>query len=794
MTQLLSWVAFPVALALASLGCGLLVQKLTGRELPEPLLLPVGLALVVVVAELTTKLSATARFTTPVVVALALIGVAWARPWRPGGRPRLGGWPLAAAVGVYVVYLAPVFLTGEPTFTGYIKLDDTAAWMAMTDRVMSHGHDLAGLPPSTYERTLHLYLTGGEPVGSMLPWGIGHQLVGQNLAWVFQPYLALLAAMLALSAWPLIAPLVRSRPLRGAAVFLAAQSALLYGYAAWGGIKELAAAWLLPLIVACTLSVFEGGARVRSFDPFPVFEARAPVRSFVPLAVASFAMLGVLGFGGAVFLALPLLVVFVWSVLVWRQERPCAQLAALIAAGVALGAGLVWGAHSFKPLTTTTIGLGNLVARLNPLQLLGIWPAADFRISPPNVRGLAYALIAIVALGACAGLAVAWRKRSWPAPLYLATAALGAVAVSSGSTPWIQGKAFAIVSPAALLLALGAAAALASSARKPWRYGAALAGAAICVGVLWSNVLAYRHVTVAPYDQLAELKVIGGRFAGQGPTLVNQYQPYATQHFLIGMDPESPSERRRRLIPLQNGQSLANDAYADLDAFGVPGILVYRTVVIPASPVSSRPPSPYRLVYTGRWYQVWQRPIRGYRPVLAHLGLGDQRDPTAVPPCTAVLSLASTAGPHGLLAAATRPSPSVVAVPSPLPEGTTSTSIEVSSPGSYELWLGGSFWRLLTTYVNGVRVSSIRGHLGEPGDYTPLGTVRLGAGPARISLAYGDAALDPGGAGPGAGPVLPVGPLALSPLQPAPSLTYVPPANARSLCGKAWDWVESLGP
>src|SRR5260370_22460805 len=97
MTQLLSWVAFPVALGLVSLGCGLLVQKLTGRELAGPLLLPVGLALVVVVAELTTKLSATARFTTPVVLVLALIGVAGSRPWRKGARPRLGGGAPAAA-------------------------------------------------------------------------------------------------------------------------------------------------------------------------------------------------------------------------------------------------------------------------------------------------------------------------------------------------------------------------------------------------------------------------------------------------------------------------------------------------------------------------------------------------------------------------------------------------------------------------------------------------------------------------------------------------------------------------
>ena len=103
-------------------------------------------------------------------------------------------------------------------------------------------------------------------------------------------------------------------------------------------------------------------------------------------------------------------------------------------------------------------------------------------------------------------------------------------------------------------------------------------------------------------------------------------------------------------------------------------------------------------------------------------------------------------------------------------------------------------WRRLTTYVNGTRVGAIRGQLNEPGDYTRLAALRLAGGPARISLTYDDATLDPGGAGPGrAGPTLSVGPLVLSPGERT-SLTYVRPPRARSLCGRPWDWIEGLGP
>ena len=64
-------------------------------------------------------------------------------------------------------------LSGQPTFAGYIKLDDTATWMALTDRVMEHGRSLAGLAPSTYEATLDFNLADGYPVGVFLPLGVG---------------------------------------------------------------------------------------------------------------------------------------------------------------------------------------------------------------------------------------------------------------------------------------------------------------------------------------------------------------------------------------------------------------------------------------------------------------------------------------------------------------------------------------------------------------------------------------------------------------------------------------------
>jgi hypothetical protein len=793
MTPFVTWVLFPLVLGLLSLGCGLLVQAGSGVRLPEGLHAPAGLALIIVVGEAFTKASALAPVTTPLVVALALLGFALARPWAT--RPRITGWPLLAAVAVYLVYLAPVLLSGEPTFTGFIKLDDTATWMGMTDRVLNAGHTWSNLPASTYQAMLQAYLAGGEPVGSMLPWGIAHQVVGQDLAWEFQPYLAVLGAMIALTAWAIARPFVRSPALRALVAFIASQAALLYGYSLWGGIKEVAAALLLLVSVACVM---------------PIVDARFRIRSFLPLTVATLAVVGINGYGGAVWLPVTLAAVGLLSLRVWLRARAWPELAALgvgaIALVVVLGIRGASIATQNSSLTSAT-ELGNLAHRVRPLQLLGVWPAADFRLDPPKAPALTYALIALVLAGICAALLIAWRERSWVLPICAGAAAVGAVLVTIGGSPWIQGKGFATAAPALLLVGLIGAAALFDDPRlragpdRPRGGGVGAArglslGAcvAVAVGVLWGNALAYGHVTIAPYDQMSELSYIGQHFAGQGPTMINENQPYAGRHFLRLMAAESPSDIRRRPIFLLNGGEVDKGSYADLDQFALSSLLVYRTIVMRASPVASRPPAPYRLVYNGAWYQVWQRPSGSlHRPVIDSLPLGSAYDPAGVPACNQVLRLAREAGPTGMLAAAAHPAPASISVPSPLPHGNTTRRFRVSAPGEYEIWLGGSVVGHLIAQVDGRQIASTHEVIDEPGGYVPFGRLRLATGIHAVTLSYGGASLAPGSAGPSAAdPPFIDGPLEVSVPPGRLPVTYVSPAAYRSLCGRSWDWVEAL--
>src|SRR5580765_2337144 len=195
MALLVSWVAYPLLLSGLGLGCGLLLERIVGRSLPGPLLLPAGFAVVLVAASFTTMRSETASLTAPVVVALAIAGAGLGLPL----RRRLDWWAAGAAVAVFAVYAAPIVLSGAATLAGYISLDDTATWLALADNALTHGRSVAGLAPSSYSVVLNDDLGSGYPLGAVLPLGIGHELVGQDSAWLFQPYLAFLAGLLGLS-------------------------------------------------------------------------------------------------------------------------------------------------------------------------------------------------------------------------------------------------------------------------------------------------------------------------------------------------------------------------------------------------------------------------------------------------------------------------------------------------------------------------------------------------------------------------------------------------------------------
>jgi hypothetical protein len=897
---ILAWVLFPLLLAGVGAGWGVLVERAAGARIDDVILVPLGLAAALVVAgTLTTfAFSAPAAITTVAVGAAAgLLLLAWprlreraARPAggelagepQPGPRRRLspGRWPLLAALGAFLVYGAPVLLSGQATFTGYLKLDDTATWFNVVDIVMSHSHSLTALaeafhPPSDFT-TVFIGDVGEQyPLGAFMLLGVGHGLTGIDPAWIIQPYFACAAAALALGVYALVGPLVSSPRLRALVAFLAAQPALLYGYSLWGGIKEMTAAFLLVLGVGLTAALMRRPP------------ARREVRALIPLAVTAGALIQVLQIGGGGWAA-PALVALTAA---WLLPRP--RLARLPAGLASLGALAamtavlivpVWislqkflntGYHGlFSEGQTIAEKFGNLIQPVSGWQLAGIWPAGDFRYTAPALPTVPFIVVGILA--AVGALVYCLRRRQFGPPLYVAVVlfACGLVWVT-GTTPWVLGKSLAISSPAVLTAALagaamlwgsrraqlpplagaaqaspqtqraeprraeghpsGGAALIARSRRRAWVLGP-LTMLVLAGGVLYSNLLAYSDVTLAPRARLAELQHIGELVAGKGPTFLNYYEAYADRHFLRDGAPVEPAEYRPVTLPLRDGTALTKAAWANLDAFPLSTLLPYRSIVTIRAPIESRPPSIYSLVWQGRYYQLWQRPEPAPATILEHIPYGEENahpycgnaesgkteplcaiDPVAIPSCPQLLSFGRAARErHAHLVAYQRAEPtfargdevlwpaSWVREPDthtliPTRPGTAVGHVAVSNSQPYELFLDGAFGgRGLEVRVDGRKVGAIEHELAGFISSIPVTKLYLSAGVHKFEYTYPQADLTPGG-----GETLGTGEFAvdsrftqfaalvLQPLEyPRSELISVPAGEAKQLCGRQLEWVE----
>ncbi|HEY4347768.1 MAG TPA: hypothetical protein VGM80_09265 [Gaiellaceae bacterium] len=792
MTLLAAWVLFPAVALVLCLGCGLLLEVVTGRVIPGTLLAPAGFAGVIALASLTTMWPAAAKATAPVVVAVAVAG--FGLGFR---RRRIDAPAVMAAFGVFAVYAAPIVLSGSATFSGYVTLDDTSTWLALTDNALQHGRSLAGLQPSTYRTVLNDYFEAGYPLGAYLPLGIGHVLTRQDSAWLFQPEIAFVASMLSLPIYTVARRLVRSQLLCAIAAFVSAQAALLYGYAFWTGIKEVTAAALVALAVALVASL--PGAQTRLRDAIPLAVVGAAV-------LDTLAIVGIVWFGAFGVVAL--------GFLCSKHRRQAAiLLAGILAAGAALAVPALTQAKGFLHTATAgditssgAAGLGNLVHPLSYLEVLGIWPTGDFRTRPQSMT-LTYVLLAMLLLAGIAALTIAVRRREWGVPLLLAVPGAGALAVVvlgrlGHGSPWLDGKALGTASPAVLACGVIGCAALVE--RRKWVVPGALAGVVVAAGVLWSNGLAYANVWLAPRAQLAELQSIGSRDSGDGPALMTDYQPYGVRHFLRTLDAEGASERRVNPIPLRTGALLDKGAYADIDAFELGAVLYYRTLVLRGSPAASRPPSAYESVTAGRYYEVWQR-TAAPATILEHLSLGTATEPDSLAPCADVERLASLASAHdGTLIASERPDAiiaNLATIPHPpqwsvspggllIPNGGGSFTvpIDVRAPGPYQVWLGGSFRDTVKITIDGSSVGSQTDQLSQSGQLVPFGSALLAKGPHTVRITYSRDRLRPGRGGYSFG----LGPLELGEPATQARLRVVAPGAARSLCGKSLDWVEAV--
>jgi hypothetical protein len=801
---IVAWLLFPLLMVAVCLGCGLTVERIGGWRLPGALLLSVGLALIIVAATLTTDSATTARFTTAVVVILALAG--YALSWRRLRTMAPDPWTLGLGIAVYAVCAAPVVASGQATFLGYSVDGDPTIHFALISQLLAHGRTLNDVPFSNYSSIwilLNTYLNSAYPVGADIGLGALRPLVGQNVAWIYQPYLAVIMALGAVALYELLDGVVRLRALRALCAFIAAQAGLAYSFYLVASIKELATAWIITVTVALVVATLR--------RPFRLREVAA-------LVVVSVAGLDTLAIAIVPWLGIPLalfVVVAAWRLRHQLQRRPSPRMMAgavgFVAILLVIAAPILRGASTFVSVTSSALSeageLGDLVAPLSKLQVFGIWPSGDFRYPVTTHTRLAHVLLGIAVASAVLGVLWMVRRRAWGPLLMVVGNIIAAIVLLGPASPYAASKVLMIVSVTAVMAAMLGGAALYDSGQRV--VGWVLAGV-IAAGVLWTNVVDYHHARPAPKARLTELAAINSRFSGQIPAFYNMWDYEYPMYFLRNLGVAVPNTlgnavQRAGSTARTPAQTIVSWDPNDLDQSYLQGL---RLLVLGRSPTLSRPPADFRLVDQTRFYDVWKRTETPQ--VLEHTSIGGGLSPQGPQTCAQIRRIGvQAARRHGHIDYVVQPAlPSFDPVKSVHPPawypnvgddsvkpdllqlnqqaGTVTGKVRIPAAGRYQVWLEGSLTQPVSVSVGLRPAGSVSDQLGPPGLFRQVGTVTLTAGEQPVVIRRSGAGLGPTNYAPGDS----LGPLVLVNGSETAALQQIPAADARSLCGRALEWIE----
>lgn len=787
---------YPCVLSLLCIGTGLLVDRASGGWLPGMLLPAVGVGALIAVSQLTTYLTPLASATPYVLTAIAVAG--WALGW-PRARtmardwPSRFGWQLAVLALAYFVALAPVLLAGRPSFSSFGILGDSAFHLLGADYLMRHGQDYAHLDlRNSYGQYINAYYATGYPSGADTLFAGSAFILGAPLIWTMQPFNAFMLATAAGPVWVLARRIGLAGAWAALATLTATMPALVYGYELIASVKE---------IVALSMTLTLGALVV--LHPRWLRRGAGGAIPFALVLAGGVAALGA-GFGAWGLAAVAVLSLVALRDLAAGRQR-AGRLVALIGAGAAVlfvGALSTWVDLSRSVQVAqgiaSTSDSGNLQAGLRTAQVAGTWLTGGYaRVPTGGLHALSYAIVAITLAAAVLGvLRIVYigefALAGWVALTIAVWIGLGVYA-----TTWVDAKAIMLTSPVVVLMAWGGFASLHASANRPGARAAALALAvALAGGIGVSDAMQYHSSNLAPTARYDELSSLSERFAGRGPTLYADFDEYALYELrdldVGGLD---------FLYPPAGLRLMEGHGYPiDLDRIPPAALVAYPLIVTRRDPTASEPPSAYRMVWQGTYYQVWARRA-GAPAAIAHLGLASTR-PVA---CAAVRRLAAITAAHGAhLIAAVPPERVTVAVEKGVhPKwrythpglvltgaGRLQSAFEAPHAGMWDIWLKGQLMPTVNIGVDGRSIASIGGQLDgnphNPDDMTPL-RVRLAAGRHRLTIARGGFSLAPG-----AGGWAILHEIVLTPADAADvdTLRVTPSAQWRALCGGRFDWIE----
>lgn len=813
----LTTLVYPVVLALLCVGAGLLVDRLSGGWLAAMLLPAVGAAALIAVSQLSTYVTPLAPATPYLLLSVALAGFVLARKRAralalAARSARNARWQLLVCPFAYLLALAPVLLAGRATFSSYMALADSAVHMLGADFLIQHGQNYSHLDlRNSYGLYINNYYASSYPSGADTLYGGSSFLLGLPLIWSFQPFVAFMLATAAGPAWVLVKRVGLDGAWAAVATLTVTLPALVYAYELIGSVKEIAS---LPLILSM-------GALVVSHRRWLGEGARAAI-PFALLVAAGVSALGV-AFG-----AWALVAALVLGAIAFAQCTP-RRVGGLLAVGglvLVVGAWPTWtkvsGSLNVAGAIASTSNPGNIHTPLRASQMLGVWLGGSYLEPPTGVLlALTSVAIAFVLAAAIVGVGKAVRARWYALAGWFGLSILLWLLLSTYATTWANAKTLMLTSPLVILMAWAGISALRSS-RIPVL--ASLVASLLVGGVLVSDALQYHASNLAPTARYDELASINTRFAGQGPTLFDDFDEYALYE-LRDMDISGPSFI---YPPPALATAAGHGKPVDLGLVAPSALLRYPLIVTRRDPSAARVPAAYKLLWEGVYYQVWGR--RAHAPAaLAHMAISapvtrPRAQCAEVGRIAAVASagggsrIGSSSDPRsrtssGFARAATR----VRLVAALAPElvlvrfkrthrphdwghtragivmhgsGTLRASFTLPHSGAWELWLKGEVMRAVHVTIDGRELGSIGGQLdGNSLVANPLTPVRatLTAGRHTLTITRPGANLAPGDGG--------AATLAAIFLVPAgragePVLRSAPIAHWRTLCGHSLQWVE----
>ncbi|HKZ15101.1 MAG TPA: hypothetical protein VJL81_14790 [Solirubrobacterales bacterium] len=730
-------------ICLASLLVGRATFSLAGRREWCWLEPAVGFAAILTVSGILARAPGHGTSATLGIVALIVVAavIAWRREYAAPGALRVG---LATAVVVVIVLSFPFAVTGRWGLLGVGFNNDLGLHLAWAEWLRS---GFGPSPDPGYPLGPH-----GLAVATAAFPGIslGQAFIGEIFAIGILTGLTALGALREIAAW---------RRVVGATLVTATYMAA--SYFAQAAFKETAEA-LFVLAVAIYL-----------------MRPDAPPRGLWPRV--GWALPWVALAGGVVFcysfagLAWPFAIVAVWALAqpaTWKVLRPGRVLRILLRPWVLLGiivlAGLgialaIAGPFGFGSSFNQVAG-SNTYGPVSPVETLGIWPAANYRLDAAGGAPLPGLMGAVAVLALLAAVAWWMQRREAAVPLALGAGAVVYLASLPVTGDYSQAKALMIIAPLTMLVIIRplvtevfgrsrpvedvadrSAAPRGSRAPSPLlRVGWTALALVFIAGAVWSSFLVLRDAPVGPPGHGAQLEAFLPIVHGK-PVLYAGQDRYAAYE-LLGADTHVPLVEfpDDAVSPNPEKPFDTGDAYSpiDFDSFNRGTLNRFPYVVTSRGAWNSEAPPNFMRIAKTADFILWERtgPTPRGRHVLLEGTEAGARAHCNSPEVRILLESGGQATLFGETMVGTKPGWSngsilgngeTTSQTLELPRGTWDLSLQYFSPFALSITAPG-FKQELIAALDGQRPNTIS--LNNNGQYWPAGKFESTGGEVEFTI------------------------------------------------------------